>query len=93
MSSPGLESVRYMETEKEAYRPGQHDVVGDEAGRQTQEKRRVCGLPLWGFLALLGLLIVALAVGLGAGLGVGLNNNKRLVELTADGRSHAGTKL
>lgn len=69
MSSPGLESIPYMDTEKETYRPAQS---GPAVTIPEQERRRFCGLPLWLLITLL-VVLIALAVGLGVGLGVGLH--------------------
>ena len=86
MSSPGLESVQYMDADKESYRPGSYAYEHEhkpppESEREVKEpegsqKKRVCGMPLWLLVTLVALLI-ALAVGLGAGLGVGLSKSSR----------------
>lgn len=78
MSSPGLESVRYMESEKETYQPGSRSNIDGNNDLQAQKRRRMCGMPLWLLLTVLGVFTV-LAVGLGVGLGVGLNQQKRCV--------------
>ncbi|KAK3705712.1 hypothetical protein LTR37_013155 [Vermiconidia calcicola] len=39
-SSPGLESVRYIESDKEAYRPGAYSSANDNTVSQEQKKRR-----------------------------------------------------
>ncbi|KAK3700904.1 hypothetical protein LTR37_015707 [Vermiconidia calcicola] len=39
-SSPGLESVRYIESDKEAYRAGPYSSTNDNTVPQEQKKRR-----------------------------------------------------
>lgn len=77
MSSPGLESVRYIESEKESYQPGpRRDVVATTGS--SKQKKRLCGMPLWLLLTII-VVLIALAVGLGVGLGLGLTHQKRYV--------------
>lgn len=71
--SPGLESVRSDEGEKEVYSQPQPDAR-DVYNRQ-EEPSRICGLRKKWFLILLALAVV-LIVGLGAGLGAGLGTKK-----------------
>lgn len=77
LASPGLESVRDEDTDKEYIRhpETEKEAVVHPSQRQlrgSRERRSLCGLRRPWFFAILGAL-VCIAIGLGVGLGVGLS--------------------
>lgn len=75
MSSPGLGSMRYIDSEKESYQPRPR-TDGIEVPASPPSKIRICGMPFWLLLTVLGVLI-AVAVGLAVGLGLGLGKEHK----------------